>query len=58
MINILTTSSLLEYNGFLAQLFNNSMKKNLSSLLMLESHEDVNTILVIEESNGWVVNSD
>ena len=49
---------MLEYNGFLAQLFNNSMEKNLSSLLMLGSHEDVNTILVIVESNGWIVNSD
>ena len=48
----------MEYNGFLAQLFNNLMEKNLSSLLMLGSHENVNTILVIEESNGWVVNSE
>ena len=48
----------MEYNGFLAQLFNNLMEKNLSSILMLGSHEDVNIMLVIEESAGWVVNSD
>ena len=34
----------LNIKGFLDQLFNNLMEKNLSSLLMLGSHENVNTM--------------